>query len=296
MLPCSHCGLCGAPTALSHLVGVQDREDDEVFGLPATERRSEGGRLCSTFGHGERSALPGRVMDKVLPSPDELDEPLSGGFAHILIVDGQNLVSWQQFVLRGAACQETGSVLVWPRGTTDSQKGGGGGPNHLHSVYPHTQPWRDSMDPPEGTGAWGGGTPCTPYLLPPSAPPRASHCQPQSRIRSGDGAGPSPVGACPKAAAHIPYHRHTPPASHGCRAQGRGQDVTHPWCKSSCPSPPRGSCQWQLGWWHLEGQSHQPVPSQHHIPATLSVSSLRCPHEDPCNLSSRWNLILKHQD
>lgn len=59
----------------------------------------------------------------------------------------------------------------------------------------------------------------TSYLLPPTAPPPASRCQPQSRIRRGGGAGPSPVGACPKAAAHIPYHRHrAPPASHGCAA------------------------------------------------------------------------------
>lgn len=234
--PCSHDGLHGAPAARSHLVCVQDREDDEVFGLPATERRSEGGRLCSTFGHGERSALPGRTMDKVLPSPDELNEPLSGGFAHVLIVDGQNLVSWQQFVLRGATCRERGSALVWPRVLLPARRGEG---NHLRSVYPRTWAWRDSMDSPEGTGTWGGGTPSTPYLLPPIAPPRASHCRPQSRIRSGDGAGPSPVGACPKAAAHIPYHRHTPPASHGCRAQGGKQDVTHICCKSCCPSEPR---------------------------------------------------------
>lgn len=101
-------------------------------------------------------------------------------------------------------------------------------------------------DPPEGTGedrspgmgptrgrcrcaSWHPAVvsrdpPHPPYLLPPSAPPLASHCRPRSRIRSRGGAGPSPVGACPKAAAHIPYHRHcAPPASHGCAAERRGR-------------------------------------------------------------------------
>lgn len=43
-------GLAVVPAARSHLVGVQDREDDEVFGLPTTERRREGGQVCSTHG------------------------------------------------------------------------------------------------------------------------------------------------------------------------------------------------------------------------------------------------------
>lgn len=69
-----------------------------------------------------------------------------------------------------------------------------------------------------------GAPHCTPYLLPLSAPPPASHCRPQSRIRSGGGVGLSPVGACLKAAAHIPYHHHhAPPASHGCAAERRGR-------------------------------------------------------------------------
>lgn len=45
----------------------------------------------------------------MLSSPDELDESLSGGFTHILIIDGQDLVSWQEFILRGATCRDRGS-------------------------------------------------------------------------------------------------------------------------------------------------------------------------------------------
>lgn len=114
--------------------------------------------------------------------------------------------------------------------------------------------------PPEGTGEdrspgrgpTGGKCHCvsrhaaavsrstpTPYLLPPTAPPLASRCQPQSRIRRGGGAGPSPVGACPKAAAHIPYHRHrAPPASHGCAGiTGTGCNAPHHAALPLTPSP-----------------------------------------------------------
>lgn len=76
-------------------------------------------------------------MDRLLPSPDELDEPLSGGFAHILIVDGQNLVSWQEFVLRGATCQDTGSALGWP-GVVVTFPARNERPNRPQSIHPHT--------------------------------------------------------------------------------------------------------------------------------------------------------------
>lgn len=61
----------------------------------------------------------------MLSSPDELDESLSGGFTHVLIVDGQDLVSWQEFILRGATCQEIGSGPVRHPGAAGLGEAGG---------------------------------------------------------------------------------------------------------------------------------------------------------------------------
>lgn len=81
------------------------------------------------------SPHPGGDEGPVLSSPDKLDESLSGGFTHILIVDGQDLVSWQEFILRGAACQERGSGQAqasWGCGVGGKQEG----PKHPQSICP----------------------------------------------------------------------------------------------------------------------------------------------------------------
>lgn len=85
----------------------------------------------------------------MLSSPDKLDESLSGGFTHILIVDGQDLVSWQEFILRGAACQERGS------GPTQASRSCGvegkqEGPKHPQSIVCGCG--GHPAAPPEGTG------------------------------------------------------------------------------------------------------------------------------------------------
>lgn len=85
----------------------------------------------------------------MLSSPDKLDESLSGGFTHILIVDGQDLVSWQEFILRGAACQERGS------GPTQASrscgvKGKQEGPKHPQSTCPRMWLWRTPCRPSRG--------------------------------------------------------------------------------------------------------------------------------------------------
>lgn len=85
----------------------------------------------------------------MLSSPDKLDESLSGGFTHILIVDGQDLISWQEFILRGAACQERGS------GPTQASRSCGAegkqeGPKHPQSVCPPTWLRRTRCRPTRG--------------------------------------------------------------------------------------------------------------------------------------------------
>lgn len=210
--------------------------DSRAWGCALTPKAPAGAQQPST------SPVPRGNEGQVLSSPDELDESLSGGFTHVLIVDGQDLVSWQEFILRGATCRERGSGPARHPGAA-----GWGGSRRVPSTskaFVHVCGCGGHpADPPEVTGedrspgrgpirgrcrcaSWspGDGPHHTPYLLPLSAPPPASRCQPRSQIRSGGGAGLSPVGVCPKAAAHIPYHRHrAPPASHGCTAEQRSR-------------------------------------------------------------------------
>lgn len=46
------------------------------------------------------------------PLPHKLYESLSWGFTHIFIIYGQNLVTCQEFIIRGSACQREGGSTV----------------------------------------------------------------------------------------------------------------------------------------------------------------------------------------
>lgn len=122
-----------------------------------------------------------------LSSPDKLDESLSGGFTHILIVDGQDLVSWQEFILRGAACQDRGSGPTRASRSCGAE-GKHGGPKHPQSICPPMWPWRTpcrrpgrgdrrGQEPREGSGAVFPGTlqPCPGAAPHPTCSHRAHH-------------------------------------------------------------------------------------------------------------------------
>lgn len=100
---------------------------------------------------GAQSPLPGGNKGRVLSSPDKLNESLSGGFTHVLIVDGQDLVSWQEFILRGAACRERGSGPAQA-----SRAAGWGGSRRVPSTPKVFSLVRGCgghpTSPPEGTG------------------------------------------------------------------------------------------------------------------------------------------------
>lgn len=63
----------------------------------------QGKEQCSTPAKAKRALLP-----------DEFYEPLPGGFTHVLLINSHNLVTSQEFVLRGASCRgEERGVRAW---------------------------------------------------------------------------------------------------------------------------------------------------------------------------------------
>ena len=68
-------------------------------------RESCGSYSYATGGRGGPYSAPAKAL-----LPDELYEPLPGGFAHVLLINSHNLVTSQELVLRGASCrgEETG--------------------------------------------------------------------------------------------------------------------------------------------------------------------------------------------